>query len=54
MSKLIFGFGFLLSLFRLFVQLVLSAKAMPLVVVFWVVILIGSGYRLFVAKPQKG
>jgi hypothetical protein len=53
MSKLILWFGFLLSAFLLFFGLFVAQRANPLVLLFWLIIFLGSGYKLFLAGPKK-
>jgi len=53
MSKLILWFGFLISIIILPFGLFVSKTASPLIIVFWLVILIGSGYKLFFSQSQK-
>ena len=51
MSKVFLWFGLLLSAFMLFLQFSSSEGAKLYVVAFWVLILLGCGYKLFLAKP---
>lgn len=51
MSKAFLWFGLLLSCFFLF-RFTMSTTAKPLAYVFWIVILIGCVYKLFLAKPK--
>jgi len=52
MSKVILWFGFILSLIILPFGLFVSNNPRPVVVVFWIVILVGSGYKLFFAPKR--
>lgn len=53
MSKAILWFGFVLSIFVLFFALFIAESVKPLVLLFWLVILGGSGYRLFFNTATK-
>jgi len=50
MSKAFLWFGFLASIFFLFLQLT-SSSVKIYFVAFWALILIGCSYKLFLAKP---
>lgn len=51
MSKLLLWFGFILSICFLGVG-VLTGAGKPLVYLFWITILVGSGYKLFFEKRR--
>ena len=52
MSKLILWFGFILSILLLSFALLGAQKVNPFAVALWVVILLGSGYKLFFARSK--
>lgn len=52
MSKLVLWFGFILSICLLSFGF-LTGSGKPLVFLFWIVILLSTGYKLFIAKPSK-
>lgn len=47
MSKIILWCGFVLSIFFLLFGLFVAENAKPAFLLLWVVILVGSGYKLF-------
>lgn len=53
MSKIFLVFGLLLSIFMLFVQFTSLHGAKSFVVIFWVLILLVCGYKLFSSSSQK-
>ncbi len=53
MSKAFLWIGFILSIFFLLFGFFVAENAKPLMLVFWSVILIGSGYKLFFSRPRQ-
>jgi len=53
MSKAILWVGFVLAIVLLLFGFFVAENAKPLMFVFWLTILFGSGYKLFFAKPQN-
>lgn len=52
MSKVILWIGFILSIFFLLFGVFVAENAKPLFFLLWLVILIGSSYKLFIAKSK--
>jgi flagellar motor component MotA len=53
MSKAILWVGFVLAIVLVLFGFFIAENAKPLMFVFWFVILIGSGYKLFFAQAQN-
>ena len=53
MSKFILWFGFLLSFFMLFIGFTSAQGGKSAVSLLWIIIVLGSGYKLFFSKFSK-
>lgn len=53
MSKFFIWFGFLLSIFMLFVSFTSAQGGKSATSLLWILIFLGSGYKLFFSKSNK-
>jgi hypothetical protein len=53
MSKIILWLGFVLSIIFLFFGLFMAAELKPLTFIIWLIIFVGSGYKLFFGQSRK-